>query len=65
MACRHTTCIHTGMSEVRVVPGSVRITVGIGLNNHWTDMVCSNDERQRSIQPNQAKSEWQKTQHTK
>jgi len=56
------TLAYQEVGSVRV-PGSVKITVDIGLNNHWTDMVCSNDERQRSIQPNQAKSEWQKTQH--
>ena len=49
--------------EVRRVraAGSTKITVDIGLNEHWTDIVCSNDEKQRSIQPDQAKLDWHKT----
>jgi hypothetical protein len=42
--------------------GSVKITVDVGLNGHWTDLVCANDERQRSVHPDQAKAEWAKSQ---
>ncbi len=43
------------------VSGSVKIQVDVCLNNHWTDLVCSNDDMQRKIQPNQAKVEWTKS----
>jgi len=54
------TLVYHEIATVRV-PGSKKITVDIGLNEHWTDLVCSNDEKQRNIQPNQAKLEWLKT----
>jgi len=37
---------------------SKKVTVDILLNDHWSDLVCTNDSQQMDLPPNEAKTKW-------